>query len=624
MGFILKGNLTGEICKDCKEPLFGSIVRFYRVANLDIDVVTHVTANTKDTLQILNEKQVKAKSKLLLAEAEIDANGNYKTELTGEYAEYDGPIMIDILTKKVYNQKNKDRESIQFTLTTLQPRWRETNEGIVFYWKYCIHSRFWCRIRELFDAWVICGQLLDCKNDNVPIPGIKVIAIDDDWIHDDQLGSDITDANGYFRIDYTSKDFKQTFLSPLINIETPFPPFNSGPDVYFNLEIDGTPIEFEKPSDKRENVGPCLCVRLCLEDIIIPDIPISASFTNFGLLRKIKIQDEINSLNGKTQRTGFNDYAFYRTINLIGTITQKLNGQPMEYMFEYQEVGTPNSALDPLGWLAVTPDMIPPTIIGNHITLIGGPNPVLKTPYITDSIAPGVNFNGNWMPVPQEGNFEPHQDAEILKLNTLSLTGMTSIDMTSPINTIGTSTSPSVAAPVRNRYFAIRMKQREINNAATEVVAGTSKPIAIFNVKYDNVNKHGNWAPEIAQNQLASVSINIDEIVSGTTGCNKITNALHVKYHARNENLSSVSLSITGPKAPGQNFGFATIPLMPAPETFGSAELIHLPQTDPVNFFPVNDLLPCAYTIHLSTRVKLTTGDGEPGSIQDFISFCKV
>ncbi|WP_203258312.1 transthyretin-like family protein [Hyunsoonleella ulvae] len=624
MGFILKGNLFAEICKDCKEPLFGSIVRFYRVADINLDVVTHVTAHPKDTLQILDEKQIKAKSKLLLAEAEIDENGNYETELKGKYAEYDGPIMIDIVTKRVYNQTSKERRPIQFTLTTLQPRWRQTKLGIVFYWKYCINSRFWCRIRELFDAWVICGVLLDCKNDYIPIPGLKVIAMDDDWIHDDELGSDTTDANGHFRIDYSSSDFKQTFLSPLINIETPFPPFNSGPDVYFRLEFNGSPIEFEKPSDKRNNVGPCLCVKLCLDDIVIPDIPIPASFTNFGLTRKIKIQDEINSASGKTLRPGFDGYAFYRTINLIGTITQTLNGNPMEYMFEYQEVGAPNSIPAPAGWLPVTPDMVPPTTIGNHIFLTGDPmNPVSKIPYITDGIAPDINFNGNWIPVPQDGNFEPHQDAEILKLNTVALTNLLALDMAAPPSNIGTATVSPARPHTTNRYFAIRMKQRELNNAATEVIAGTSKPIAIFNVEYDNVNKHGNWAPEIVQNQLAAVSVNIDEIVSVTTGCNKITNALHVKYHARNENLSSISLSITGPKKPGQSFGFASIPVATAPETFGTAQLIN-PDSSPIGPFDVNDLLPCAYTIHLNARVKLTTGDGEPGVIQDFISFCKV
>ncbi|WP_109438616.1 hypothetical protein [Aquimarina sp. AU119] len=85
MGFILKGNLAGELCKDCKEPLFGSIVRFYRVENFDLSIITNVAADPKNTLQILDEKQIKAKAKLLIAEAEIDEQGNYKTELKGKY-----------------------------------------------------------------------------------------------------------------------------------------------------------------------------------------------------------------------------------------------------------------------------------------------------------------------------------------------------------------------------------------------------------------------------------------------------------------------------------------------------------------------------------------------------------
>lgn len=622
MGFILKGNLAGELCKDCKEPLFGSVVRFYRIAQLDNDVITNVTANPKNTLRILNEKEIKAKAKFLIAEAEIDEKGNYETSLEGEYEQYDGPLMIDVVTKRVLNQKSKDRDPIQFTITTLQPRWRETNEGIVFYWKYCLHHRFWCSIRELFDAWVICGQLLDCKNNNIPIPGAKVIAMDDDWITDDELGSAITDSTGHFRIDYTSKDFKQTFLSPILNIETPFPPFNSGPDVYFRLEINGTPVVLETPSDRRDNVGPCLCVRLCVEDIEIPPLPIPASFTNFGLLRKIKIQDEINTANGKTIRPGFDDYAFYRTINLIGTITKTLNGTPMEYMFEYQEVAAPADIPAPGGWQPVLPNMIPTTVIGNLFTLTGDPmNPVDKEPYYINSAAPNqtIVFNGNWIPVPQNANFEPHQDAEILKLNTLAIANLVSIDMNAPTSAIGNASVSPAKPHTRNRYFAIRMKQREENNPATEIVAGTSKPIAIFNVEYDNVNKHGSWAPKTVNNRIAAVSVDIEEIISGTSGCNKITDALHVKYSARNENLSSVALSIVGPNKPGQSFGFPAIPLMAPPETFGTSQLVFTPVTD-----TVNDLLPCAYTVTLSTKVKLTTGDGEPGPINDFISFCKV
>ncbi|RZS93856.1 hypothetical protein [Aquimarina brevivitae] len=621
MGIIFKGNLTGALCKDCKEPLLGSVIRFYRVDNINSDILSHVAADPKETIRILDEKEIKVKSKLLVAEAKIDENGDYSTVIKGN-EQYDGPLTIDIVTHRVYQQKSKDRDPIQFTITTVQPRWtQDDQDNLIFNWKYCIQSRFWCHIRELFDAWVICGRLLNCKEKNTPIPGITVIAMDDDWITDDTLGSAVTDGSGHFRIDYTSSDFKKTFLSPVINVETPFPPFNSGPDVYFKLELAGTPIAFEKPSDKRNNVGPCLCVQLCLDTIDIPDVPIPASFTHFGRTRKIGIQSEINSANGKTQRTGFEGYAFYGSVFMIGSLTKRLNNQPMEYLFEYQKVATPTTPLSASGWLPVKNNMIPETVIGNLITLTSDPmNPVVKEPVYINPVGTGkteVTYNGDWIKVPQNANFEAHQDAEILRINTNLIDTRPDIDMSAPTATIGSATTAT--NPRRqNEYVAIRMKQREENNPASEVVAGTSKAIALFNVRYDNVNKHGSWAPSTASNQVAAVSVDIDEILSGSTGCNKITEDLNVRYTARHENLGSVALSIVGPKKPGQNFSFPAISLMSEPETFGTTQLQFTPSGQ-----SVKDLLPCAYTITLSATVKLTTGDGEPGPINDFISFCK-
>ena len=93
---------------------------------------------------------------------------------------------------------------------------------------------------------------------------------------------------------------------------------------------------------------------------------------------------------------------------------------------------------------------------------------------------------------------------------------------------------------------------------------------------------------------------------------------MNVKYHARNENLGSVALTITGPKKPGQDYSFPAISLMPEPETFGTTQLQFTPATQ-----TVNDLLACAYTIELVTTVKLTNGESTPGPIKDLISFCK-
>jgi hypothetical protein len=37
----------------------------------------------------------------------------------------------------------------------LQPKWRETSNGMLYAWEYCIPYRFWCYFRGLFGAWTI-------------------------------------------------------------------------------------------------------------------------------------------------------------------------------------------------------------------------------------------------------------------------------------------------------------------------------------------------------------------------------------------------------------------------------------------------------------------------------------
>ncbi len=271
MNYQFKGSLSGFICKDASEFLSNVKVRLYRV-NIDNNLGELVVANPKDTFRLLDGKQIDAKETLLIAETETEEKGNFTFNLS-EKQNYDGEaFQIDVYLESVPYQKEKKGKfkSQQFTITTLQPQWRKCEQGLCWSWKYCIPYRFWCAIRSLFDAWVIYGKVTLCK-DNTPLSGLTVKAFDKDWITDDNLGSALTDVNGNFRIDYTSADFKVTFLSPLINVETPFPPFNTGPDVYFHIFAGALPLKIENSSrgddPDRENVGNCFCVCLCVEKV---------------------------------------------------------------------------------------------------------------------------------------------------------------------------------------------------------------------------------------------------------------------------------------------------------------------------------------------------------------------
>ena len=618
----IRGNLRGYLCDDCFEFLSNTKVLLYRVTT-GSNVTAAAVASSKETFHPVKAEEIKNRKKLLIATALTNDAGDFVFEIPENSLEQ--AFDIDFVCGNVPHgpKRPKGAAEFQFHITTIYPKWRrDEKENLLYNWSYSITSKWWCFIRgHFFDAWVICGVLLDCKT-GAPLPGVNVTAMDADLITDDKLGSSVTDSAGHFRIDYTSADFKKTFLSPIINVETDinFPFFSSGPDVYFTLDIGGTPIAFETSANRRKNVGHCLCVRLCVSDLVIEEPTIPASFTRIGRSARFKIVDEINPATGKTLRPGYDNYAFFSSIILVGSLSKKLNSQPMEYMFEYQEVAAPGNPLLPGSWNPVTPGMIPKTVIGYLWTLTGDPmNPIATEDYFINGnpvVEKTVNFNGNWIQMPQDANFAPHIDTDILKLNTEALMPIANINVNAMV--IGNATIPAVAPHVSNRYFALRMKQRQWGNAATEVVAGTSRPVAIFNARYNHVPKHGSWIPTKVDNQLAICSIDIEEIILGSGGCGKITNTLTVHMNARNENLGGVSLTLTGPKKPGQSFSFPAIAAT-QPEVFSNS--IH-PVIAPVN--SVNDLLPCAYTVTLSVSLLLTTGDGIPDPLHDFISFCKV
>ena len=267
MSYVFRGRLCGWFCAECREDLSDVTVRLYR-NRPDQNVTALAVASPNDTLALLTDDQVKAKSKQLIAEAKTDAGGNFSFTLGGDQKYEGGAFEVDVYCGTVPHRVPGRREAQprQFSITTLQPAWKQTGErDFVAIWNYCIPYRFWCHLRWLFDAWVICGHLTTCT-DGSPIPGATVSAFDRDWIQDDPLGSAVTDASGHFRIDYNSEAFKVTPFSPLINIE-----WFGGPDVYFKATLGTDVILDEDPSTGRkpgrENIGPCFCVDLCSDKV---------------------------------------------------------------------------------------------------------------------------------------------------------------------------------------------------------------------------------------------------------------------------------------------------------------------------------------------------------------------
>ncbi len=260
MTYLFKGRLCGYICAECPEPLANLRVRLYRV-DKEHNVAALAVANPKETFAILGDNQVQDKESRLFAEAETDREGNFTFELGKNYA--GEAFEVDVYCGSVPRQKigKKPPKPRQFTITTLQPRYRETENDFIAVWDYCLPYRFWCTVLAWFDVWTICGRVLDCETKR-PVAGVKVMAFDADWLEDDALGSAFTDTAGKFIITYSSVDFRQ---GTWIDVE-----LIGGPDLYFRIEdAGGNPLLTETQANgrvpARENANNCFCVELCIK-----------------------------------------------------------------------------------------------------------------------------------------------------------------------------------------------------------------------------------------------------------------------------------------------------------------------------------------------------------------------
>jgi hypothetical protein len=351
MPFEFRGRLCGFLCADCQEDLAGVKVRLYRNRR-DQNVTGLSVANPKDTLAIVDDDAVKAKASSLIAEADTGPDGSFAFQLGPDQKYEGGAFEVDVYCGTVPRRKRSPNppRPLQFSITTLQPMWKQTEGGALAYWRYCVPARFWCAIRQKFGAWTICGHVRACDRDNrPPVVGVKVTAFDVDWTQDDPLGSAVTDSSGHFRIDYLASDF----------MRTPFPFFNlelfGGPDLYFRVEVPGGGVILDEPPSRgrdrdRENAGPCFCVELCV------DHPITVKHAWFTHVGDFDINSDFDATGktsvaapvGMADAHGGPGFAFYdglsgNGLKLVGDCptTHPGGGEPMRYRFRYEHPANP-------------------------------------------------------------------------------------------------------------------------------------------------------------------------------------------------------------------------------------------------------------------------------------------
>jgi hypothetical protein len=341
MHYTLHGRVSTQLCRDCRTyPVFG-FLRLY------------VDAKEIKEQQLVDERGLAAFIGKQVAREEIGKEGDYKISIDDRQNPYQGGPLLAVLEVPYLPPMKGEEQNhpTQFIiLGTIHPEWKERdNAGAAFAWSASVNPDLWCRLMALFDVWCICGRVVNCKTQQ-PAVGVTVKAMDDDWIKDDFLGSDVTDASGYFRICFRSITFKKTFLSPIINVETPLGG-DMGPDVYFIVEAGGDVILQEDPSegqkDGRKNRTNCTCVTLCVElGGGQENDPIRAVWTSVGTY---DIPDFLSLHDFDAEGYGGpNKYGFFSVLPLKGELKEKsLAGLPIEYRFMVSHSTLPNAIFGP-------------------------------------------------------------------------------------------------------------------------------------------------------------------------------------------------------------------------------------------------------------------------------------
>ncbi|QSB26466.1 hypothetical protein [Flavobacterium sp. CLA17] len=601
MNTIFKGSLRGYVCEDCREFISNVDVLLY--LPYKERRLPDSPANAKDAFHVVTKEEAEQRKGLLIDKKTTDINGDFEFEINERYLNSDFDIDFVCGSVPPKHPKPKREELVQFHITTLsmEAELEKQAQDQNSRWNYTIAHKWWCYIRgHFFDAWVICGHLMNCKT-NKPIANATVTAMDADFLTDDTLGAATTDANGHFRIDYSAADFKKTFLSPWINVETDpnFLSFESGPDVYFKAELAGTKLIDETKADARKNVGYCLCVNLCSEiGVTRPEETFPSAWSGIGNAFSSSYGTGIHDfdVNGFA---GSGKNVLFSTIRLTGQAALKsASGYPIEYRFRVSHTTDLNTAASlPEANFTKTVGVTPGLFVKSTVSKLSRivPAPLLNEIFVESDQS---DFDA-------EGWFDVNHAIE----RTLISVGLTPADLALynvieedtliSLDTTTLTTEPNVPnifnagqiVPDANKIdmekIAIRFEIREvINKAANDfgVIGGDGKTLNSIVINNNPIYK-----------KLA-----IKELEDSTL-CSPITGIIHLKYTLYHPYLSTCSLTIKKNSDTDETYindGVIDNPVLVDQRTNASSEINNPPT-----------MARCTYIVRLYSSTRKHNGD---------------
>lgn len=603
MNYIIKGNLCGLLCEECHEAIFPAEVLLYQSWQQE-RVLENTVARTKDTFRLVESDELKKREKMFITRAQTDIKGNFEIAVDEKFSQTAFDIDFVCGTVPRTPPKPPRKQSFQFHLTTFYPQWiMERNEQTLsFKWDYCLPPKWWCYIRgHYFDAWVICGYLRNCETKR-PIANATVQAYDADLFNDDFLGSALTDANGHFRIDYTSAQFKVNFIPLNVETDPGALTFNSGPDVYFKAEIGSTLLIDESPADRRNNVGYCLCVDLCSKiNVTNPGDDFPSAWTGIGSAFNVSFGGGSTDFDAEGH-AGAGKYALFGNIRLTGQSAAKTAaGNPVEYRFLVSDTTTPNGGSAPplsdfTKIVGVTPGLFVPSLVAKLMEKAPPFTVYNVTSDQSDFDAEGW-FDVNSAIVRAQtahglgslNNYWLIDEDTLISLNT----GVLKPHANLPAGLVSVGNSVGVPDKVPVEKVAIRFEIREVVN----------KPASVFNV-IPGSGKTLNSA--IINNNQSYSELAIQELQ--TSGdCSPINGTIHAKYTVHHPHLQDVSLNVHNNSwsvNKNLNDGFITL-------SSNTNDVINAGNNASlqINNNP-NDLVRCTYALTLNVQRRLHNGDG--------------
>ena len=464
--------------------------------------------------------------------------------------------------------------------------------------------------------------MVNCEDNSTPLVGVKVSAFDADWITDDLLGTATTDGAGHFRIDYTSKDFKQTFLSPIINVETPFSS-TAGPDLYFVIESSGGTIIYEeKKSDGKEpgrrDSPNCFCVRLYV-DFDVPSTVLASAWTGIGTQFTIPLGADLNDFDSEGY-AGSLRYGFTRTIRTTGQVAisstnKALQSNPYEYRFLISDNVTGVNGGVPVSQANFT--KIVGVDSGLFASIKVGQMWYTGTPFkVVDIYAQTADLDSEgWLDVNKSVNrtftdnpslnpADLTDPTESVKWHWIDLDGMMGINTSVLTN----NSMPSVvqagdAVPVAQRKgvekIALRFELREVIDKATNnfnYLSGSGQTLNAM----------------VVNNTGPLIEFEIKQHLSGSA-CDALSGDIDVAYTAHHPELEDVSINLrSNDNAVNSNLVGPGLPvnnnINPALNHRNDASLA-------ITQAPNNVALKtCSYITTFSVKRRLHNGDGGVGT----------